>query len=47
MYHWRMVVFMWLRKKRKMGGVRKSKGRSGGSRTIAITITATIGIGEW
>jgi hypothetical protein len=41
-----MDVLMWLRMKRRMGGVRRSKERSGGSDTIVITITATIGIGE-
>lgn len=30
-----------------MDGVRKSKGKRSGSDTIAITITATISIGEW
>lgn len=46
-YLWRMVVPMWLQMSKRMGGVRKRKERSGGNDTIATTITAIIGIGEW
>jgi hypothetical protein len=41
-----MVVLMSLPKKRRMGGVRKRKEKRGRNGTIAIAITATIGIDE-